>query len=92
LYSKSLLRTERGDDLPSNQLSSLCRRSVYFRFLMACSLQFSLLSKCNPRYFTVVAGGTDTLFKYIGGLGSRRNMKVKYVDLDSFILIFHVWS
>ena len=55
-------------------------------------LQFSLLSRCNPIYSTVVDGGIATLFKYSGGLVSHRNVKVKYVDLDSFILIFHVWS
>jgi len=47
---------------------------------MICSFQFSLLSKCNPRYFTVVAGVIATLFKYIGGLGSRHILKVRYVD------------
>jgi len=33
--------------------------------------------------------GISTLLKKIGSLGSRRNVKVSYVDLDSFILIFH---
>ena len=82
LYSKSSLPTERGDDLPCNQQSSLCRSSICFRFLMICSFQYSFLSECNPRYFTVVAGGISTLFKQIGGLGSRRYVKVRYVDLD----------
>ena len=33
LYSRSLLSTERWDVLPGNQLNSLCRRSICFRFL-----------------------------------------------------------
>jgi len=86
--SKRLLLTERRGDFSSNQYSSLCRRSICFRFLI-CSFQFSLFSKCNPRYFTVAAGGISTLFKQIVGLGSRRSVKVRYIDLDSFILIFH---
>jgi hypothetical protein len=49
LYSSSLLSTDRWDFLPSNQWSSLCRRSICFRFLMIWSFQFSFLSKCNPR-------------------------------------------
>ena len=31
--------------------------SICFHFLMICSFQFSLVSKSNPRYFTVLAGG-----------------------------------
>jgi hypothetical protein len=30
----------------------------------------------------VAAGGISTLFKYTGGLGSFRNVKVRYVDFD----------
>jgi len=90
LYSRSLLSTDRWDFLPSNQLSSLCCRSICFRFLTIWSFQFNLLSKCNPRYFTVAAGGISTSLKWIGGLESFRNLKVSCADFDSLILIFHV--
>jgi hypothetical protein len=53
LYSRSLLSTDTWDFLPSNQKSSLCRISIFFRFLMIWSFQFNLLSKCNPRYLKI---------------------------------------
>ena len=52
LYSKSLLSTDRWDFLPSNQHSSLCLKSIYFRSSMIWSFQFNLLCKFNPRYKT----------------------------------------
>jgi len=54
-----------------------------------CSLQFSFLSICIPKYLTDGDSGINILLKKIGGHWFFLNVNVTCVDLVSFSLIFH---
>jgi len=51
----------RWDFFPVNQLMSFVFKSICFLFLVMCSFQFILQSKCSPRYFTTSVCGIDSL-------------------------------
>jgi hypothetical protein len=57
-----------------------------------CSLQISLVSKCSPRYFIVLAGGNLDFILLDRGAGGLCSVPVRYDDLVSLTFISHFWS
>ena len=89
LETSNLFSKDRLEFLPISQLISFSFKSVYSRFLAMCSFQFSLRSKCSPRYFTdSTCGRTVWLILNAGQLSFLR-VKVMCDDWVSFTFIFH---
>ena len=77
---------------PISQFTSFTFKSICFLFLLICSFQFSLQSKCSPRYFTDSVFGMMVWLMLTGGQWPFRTVNVMCVDLDSLTLIFHLRS
>ena len=78
--------------LPISQLIYFAFMSVCFIFLAMCSFQFSLQSKCSPRYCTDSTCGSTVWLMLIAGQLSFLRVKVTCDDLVSFTFIFHFFS
>jgi len=61
----------------------------FFLFLIMCCFQFSLQSKCSPRYFTDSTCGSTVWLMLIAGQLSFLRVKVMCDDLVSLTFIFH---
>jgi len=57
-----------------------------------CLLQFSLRSRCSPKYLALSAWGILTPFKITGGHAFLRVVKVTCTDFAPLILILHFFS
>jgi len=83
LCTRTLFSRDNGDFLPKSQYSYLNFRSICFLFFAMCSLQFSFLSICIPKYLTDGDSGISMLLKKIGGHWFFLNVNVTCVDLLS---------
>ena len=92
LYTSNLFSIDRWDFFPISQFTSFTFKSICFLFLLICSFQFSLQSKCSPRYFTDSVFGMMVWLMLTGGQWPFRRVNVMCVDLDSLTLIFHLRS
>jgi hypothetical protein len=74
----------------SNVCNSLVLRLRCFLVCVVWCFQFSRLSKCSPRYFTVSAGGMVLLLKCSCGMFPFRSVNVTCIDLFSLIFSLHL--
>ena len=77
---------------PINQLISFVFKSICFLFLAIGSFQFSLQSKCSPRYFTTSVSGMIVWLMLTAGQWPFRRVNVMCDDLHSLTLVFHFFS
>jgi len=92
LYNSNLFSINSCDLLPSSQYILLSWIPSYFCLVVMCFLQFSLWSRCNPKYLASSAWGTFRLFKITGGHISVRVVNVTCTDVASLTLILHFFS
>ena len=82
----------RWDFFSINQLISVVFKSICFLFLVMCSFQFNLQSRCIPRYFTTSVWGMIVWLMLTAGQWPFRRVNVICDDLDSLTLIFNFFS
>jgi hypothetical protein len=87
-----LLLMESFDFCTSSQCISVSVIPSCFRFVNMCLHQISLLSRCNPRYFTSSCWGRCGLFIWTGRRVSLRVVNVIWTNLDSLAFILHLFN